>query len=56
MLPPPPPALLAAIRATEDKYGTFDPDSSTNNARQFEDCDVMRAGAIWTEKLDGNAP
>jgi len=48
----PPPALTAAIRATEDEYGIFDPDSLTNNIRQFEDCEVMRAGAIWTEKLD----
>lgn len=54
-LPPPPPALLTAIRATEHKYGTFDPDSSANNAHQFEDCDVMRAGAIWTDKLDAEA-
>ena len=51
---PPPPALIAAIRVTEHKYGTFNPDSSTNNFRQFEDCEVMRAGAIWTENIDAN--
>ncbi len=50
---PPPPPLLDAIRRTEAEYGPFPAAIVGSDSRHFRDCDVMRAGAIWVEKLDG---
>ena len=49
---PPPPALWQAIRNTEDKYGIFPIERIDYGSFRYSDCEVKRAGAIWTEKLD----